>query len=364
MRVIPVLLLSWLFAPPAAGVTPLPVEVVADEPRSGPQWVAADAQGRAVLLDGESRTVRSFKNGVFTDAEALPGSALGHGVIRRAVRSRSGDGWLLFVPPDGLRTLQGDEVERLPPVGWVVNSIGLHGDRPVVSVRPTIPGRVRAPGAGAETAPLLLSFSGDGWDPFFERDDLPVDPDGVDLDSAMLFATDSQRNLWAVHQYRYRAYRFSPTGKLRFLLAVEGGEPARDEADDEERAAARRALAEEARARGLSLEGATLTPVTAKPTINGVVVGRDGNVYFFLPRGLDGKPALDRYNPYTHAVERTGIQLEYRGHVSLAAAREGLLLAGYNVKSGVWLVPWERLETARWQPVEATGDGLPLVSSE
>ena len=355
----------FLGASSAPGAETLDVlEVAAEEARRGPQWVQADSQGRVTLLDGEGLTERSFRNGKFGDPNDLKETALVAGVVRSAARSRSGDGWLLYAPPGGLRYFRSDEEQRLPRPDWVVTSVGLHDDRPVLSVKPINPGRLRSPGfREPDTAPLILGLSGDEWETVLERRDL-VD-DEVHLDSAMLFATDSKRNLWAAHRYRYRVYQLSPAGKLRFTLEVEGGKPALDQSTDKERAAAMEALKEQARASGMSLKDAVVTPVMQKPTINGLTVGRDGNIYLFLPQASEGSPALDRYNPYTNTLERLSLRLDYRGGVRMAAAREGLIVAGYSVSTGIWMLPWERLEAAKWEPVEdATGDGLPLSQEQ
>ena len=358
MRLIVALLLA---ASTGGGITPEALEVASEEPRPGAQWVQADAQGRVVLLDSEDLVVRSLRNGEFGDPGRLKQAALVEGVVRIAARSRSGDGWLLYAPPGGLRYFRGDEEQGLPNPDWVITSVGLHDDRPIIAVKPVNPGRLRSPGfRSPDTPPLILGLAGDEWETVLERRDL-ADDDIHHLDTAMVFATDSKRNLWAAHRYRYRVYQISPAGKLHFTLEVDGGKPVPDEATDEEREAATEALREEARAAGIPLEGATVTPAMQKPIINGITVGRDGNLYLFLPRAVEGSPGLDRYNPYANTLERLPLHLEYHGFVSMAAAREGLILAGYGTSTGIWLIPWERLDAARWTPVdEATGDGLPL----
>ena len=361
MRVIALLL---LLGSVSVGVVPDSVTVITEEPREGAQWVQADAQGRAVLLlDGVTLEERPFAEGAFRDPEPLTQAAMTHGVVRRAARSRDGSSWV-FVAPPGLRYFRGSQEERLAQPDRHVLGIGFHDGQPVVSVSPFLTGRTRPPGfSPPEDLPLVLVYAGDEWETLLERRNLvDEDTEQAQLDSYLVFATDARRNLWAAHLYRYRVYQLSPSGKLRLTLEVDEGTPVPDEATDEEREAATEALREAAKAAGLSLEGATIIPTTQKPILDGIVAGLDGNIYLFAS-GVPGDfPALDRYNPYTNTLERLPLRIDYRGSVSMAAAKDGLLLAGYTVPKGIWMIPWERLESASWKPVEgATADGLPLL---
>ncbi len=360
MRIIAALL---FLATAQGGLVPQVLSVSSEEPRAGGQWVQADPQGRAVLLDGVTLEARSFHKGTFLDPQRLQQAAVFGGVVRRAELSRDGAAWLFHSPPD-LRYFKEGEEKRLPQPDYPIRAIGFHDGQPVVSVVPYLRGRVRPPGfEPPEVAPLVLARSGDEWVTLLERRNLAEgDTTQARLDSALVFTTDAKRNLWAAHQYRYRIYQVSPAGKLRFTLEADDGRPVSDEATEEERAVATEALRKEALASGMSMDGVTVTAITQKPIIDGIAAGRDGNIYLFVYS--EGSPALDRYNPYSNTLERLPLRLDYRGSVSMAAAREGLMMAGYSASSGIWMLSWERLEAARWKPVEgATGDGLPLSPS-
>jgi hypothetical protein len=352
--------------PVPSSLTPQPVEISTKEPRDGAQLVHADAQGRAVLLDLATLELRKFRNGRFTDPEALQESPLTGGVVRRAARSRDGDAWLLYAPPV-LRYLKDGREIPLPRSNWSLESIGFHGDQPVLSARPILTGRERTVGFRAsEAPPLIQTLSGDRWQPLLDREKSTGSqaPMARHLDSGMLFATDHRGNLWAAHHYRYRIYKLSPSGRLLETLEVAGGKLPEASITEDQRMAAVEEVLSQAKKEGLATQGMVTMAITSNPAINGIVEGRDGRLYLFLGHGASGldTPVLDRYDPTRNVLERMPLRLDYQGFVSMAAAREGLLLAGYGTRTGVWILDWETLEASAWTPIAGgTLNGLPLV---
>ena len=59
-----------------------------------------------------------------------------------------------------------------------------------------------------------------------------------------------------------------------------------------------------------------------------------------------------RYDPVRNVVERVPLALKGSGRFTLAAGKDGLYLAPFQAKNGLWKIPWEALESASWKEIE------------
>ena len=152
--------------------------------------------------------------------------------------------------------------------------------------------------------------------------------------------------LWAASQYAYRVRRLSPTG--RSLLEITAGKEKKGPAPAPANAAAAAAV------RQLEESGkkARFTAFTEKQVIADVVEGTDRRIYLLVNASESSALALDRYDSVLNVLERIPLSLEAAGRVSLAAGKDGLYLAPFNAKHGIWRISWADLESAPWKEVE------------
>jgi hypothetical protein len=95
--------------------------------------------------------------------------------------------------------------------------------------------------------------------------------------------------------------------------------------------------------------------VTAEPLTEALAEGRDGRVYFLVLGQGDGgsEVALERFEPASGSLDRAPVAMPDPGRGTMAAGRDGLYIAAYAAKKGIWRLPWEQLEQAAWTPLDA-----------
>jgi sugar lactone lactonase YvrE len=167
-------------------------------------------------------------------------------------------------------------------------------------------------------------------------------------------AVDGAGAVWIAEEHGYRLRHFSPVGKLLSELTVGKGKPAvreRSAAEIEQQ------LARAQQGAGQRLNPASLR-FTAPRTLDGLAAARDGRVYIVVEPAGDGDRAplaLDRFDPVRLTLERVLVDgIAERGRVSVALGRDALYIAPFSAEAGLWRLPWDQLEAAKWERV---GDG-------
>lgn len=327
----------------------------------GPQFVDVDRKGHAFLLRGKTLEVfRLNSDGTAENVAQLEGP---NGMSQRApvmgaVMAGDAESWFLHRGQE-VWSANSRTAKPLPQVGWRVEELGRIRDEPVVSVLPIGVGRpVRErrilPGA---PAPLLLSQAGSAWNVFATEGEVPGLDTVRDDGRYMRFTQErmselgvgGQNTLWVADQYRYHVREVSAAGKVRWRLT--GGMDIQEREDPEDEA--NQALRERA---GPVAAGRMVTANRALQIIFGLTEGADGRLYV-LVRGEGGDLAIDRFDPVEMKLERTPLQLDYRGTFSVVAAGDGLYLAGYQGHQGRWFLSWQTLDAADWQVVEGVDFG-------
>lgn len=109
-----------------------------------------------------------------------------------------------------------------------------------------------------------------------------------------------------------------------------------------------------------------LSRIRAEQVVRGMTVGRDGAVYLLIQtkEGL----ALDRFHPALLSLERVllpaGMTLD-SGRVTMAAGSQGLYIAGWAGREGLWIIDSATLDSADWQLVpDVFLNGQPLDTTK
>jgi hypothetical protein len=240
------------------------------------------------------------------------------------------------------------------------------GGDPVVAVVPVRAGRLESGEDRWGDLPHVVVLRGDEWVTLVPVED-PTESSELSwvarrqgYDAWIL--GDSRRHLWLAHQFRYRVDRYSPAGKLRLRIEVDGGEV--KHRDDPKTLARQTAALEAERRRYAEAKRATTTANTALPAIEALAEGRDGRLYFLVSKPSHGSSlALDRYDQARGKLERVQLLLSTAETVTMAAGRDGLYLAAFDGRKGRWKLAWERLEEAAWRDVEGVKiDGMDVVA--
>lgn len=341
------------------------VHVAAEEAR-GPQFLAADAKGRLVLLRGLQPAFYE----VDSSGEVRPWgdpdsrqSALESAVSRVLDAALSPEGSWILRTPERILTISRHETEVLAKSRWSAVAVALP-DRPVAAVIPVVEGRV-VPRYDADAPPLLLEHTSSGWRPLALEpwSEVETRVDGGEHTHRMYrelcLARASSGGLWAAHRYLYRLRKYSESGRelLDLTLAPEATPEHLDEDAVEE---LRQELEAEAELYGM--EGAEIEPFTAKATIQAVAEGRDGKVYLYVAPGIFGpEPLLDRYDPLNHRLERAVLEMEHSGRVTLASANDGLWIGATAGRHKIWRIGWPKLDELGWERVSGLhSDGVPM----
>ncbi|HYG65471.1 MAG TPA: hypothetical protein VEL74_23015 [Thermoanaerobaculia bacterium] len=167
----------------------------------------------------------------------------------------------------------------------------------------------------------------------------------------------SDSRLWAAFSYRHQFHEYSSSGRLLTEIIVEGGEVR--EVEDAE---ARRQQAAQTEAE-LAKEGirSRVVEVTAKPVGIAVSEGRDGRMYFLVHGGsgtAGSQISLERFDPARVILERVSLPIPAPGRGSMASGSDGLYIAPFQPKNGLWRIPWEDLDAAEWEPVQGVEIGI------
>jgi hypothetical protein len=211
----------------------------------------------------------------------------------------------------------------------------------------------------AEAAPLMLTWRGQQWETFGKSSEKLEDPDPIALDirRALRLGSTTDGRLWAAFSYRHQFHEYSSSGRLLTEIVVEGGE-----VHDVEDAEARRQQGANYQ-KSLEEQGirSHVVEMTAKPV--GIVLseGRDGRMYFLVHggSGTDGSQiSLERFDPARVLLERVSLPIPPPGRGSMASGLDGLYIAPFRAKDGLWRIPWEDLDAAEWEPVQGVEIGF------
>jgi hypothetical protein len=347
-----------------------------------PLFVQADAAGRVMLLRSDTLEVYPLTPkgtlGTPSKLERLPGDEAPF--IREAALSPDGGAWLLLDVAAGPRLFHAGKEVLAPELGWRPAAVALPRGQPMVAVFPVhaheVKLAVRADGKvvvdAKEPPPLLVGLAGSEWQvvvreeyEFGSRHWHEADA-RMRLERGVRLAGDAKGGVWLADEYGYRLRSYSPAGQLRAELTVGSGKVAvveRSSADIERR------LGEVAESTGRKVDPVSVR-FTAARAVDGLAAGRDGRIYL-LVEAAGGRDkahlAIDRFDPNGPSLERLALgELDaIAGRISVASGRDGLYVAAFSGQGGIWRLPWEQLEEARWERVpEAKLDGHPLPPAE
>lgn len=320
----------------------------------GPHFIDVDRKGRVFLLRGETLEVFPFDTA--PGEEPLlqlqgPAGMANFGLIRAAVISGDAETWYLKRRQD-IWLATSREAEKLPRVGWEIESLGRIRDEPVVSVLPFgigPPIRDRRMRTG-DPAPLLVGRSGSEWTtlatqgvfPGFEAIREDADLMRFQQERSTLLGPGDSNSIWIADMFRYRVRQLSAAGKILWQLQGDLEIHQEDALNTEQE----EALEQQA---GGATGGRTVLANRAIQRIYGLTEGPDGKLYVLAD--IDGL-VIDRFDPVEIQMDRIHVDLDYRGAFTLAAGTDALYLASFRGQTGRWSISWEELAAARWQPVE------------
>lgn len=334
---------------------------------AGHQFLQADKDGRIFLLRKDTLDLYELSVGgqwIPKGRLVKDESFLVNPPVMDAAMSLSGDAWVLFSMPNRLYVFRHGDVETLE-APWHVSAVSIGQGEPLVSVAPGEMSSAAPSVLRLAAPPLLQRWDGKGWETLVEGRFLGDSPDGVTYGEHMrgefstFLVSTPERRLWVADEFAYHLRRFSPSGALQDELSVSGGKVVWSERTEEEWTKAETAAKKGGMA-GWSRRW--LSPVRAETTFRGVTMGRDGAVYLLAQtrQGL----ALDRFQPTLLSLDRVllkGIELG-PGRLTMAAGKDGIYIAGFAGRDGIWRIDSEDLEKADWQPVPgAVLNGQPLV---
>lgn len=263
----------------------------------------------------------------------------------QAARSSFGD-WLISAGWQ-VRWLRGSKHEPLPLPPLVATwDVGFLDDRPVAAVEWLV--------REDSTLPLLLEWTGREWETLLDED-ISAEAVGSEPSThhvAAVLSGGSGGSLWLGFQYRHRVLRVDRSGKVDLELRVGDAGVQHGPADPE---AEKRATEAAARIGGPPGRPKRVTVFvnTARPVIDALAEGPDGRLYVILNSGdAAGSRTLERFDPLSGVLDRTGVRLAQGFPVRMVAGKEGLVIAALAAKNGVWLLPWEAIDGAQWTPVD------------
>ena len=353
-----------------------------DSTWSAPQFVQADAEGRVFLLRGDTLEVFPVSSAGRLEAptrlQVIPppppphikGKVVFEVIASSAAMGSTGGDWILQAFGRLYRFRAGKEepVQQIPRelhgVG-ATESLALWRGEVVVNILGRQP--PRGPDHQAPP-PLVMILDQDRWMPLtaaaaasgaiHEAGSNVVDQES---ERSLRMAADSAGNLWLAHRYAYRLLRIDAVRKPHAELRIGDGAVAHVQG---EQGRLDKAFENAARVTsGVELHPSDTAPLKGlylpREVIHGLAAGRDGRVYLLAEAtgkngALENKGlVLDRFDPVRRVLERLQVELTIKGPVSMAAAADGLYLAGFSGNSGRWRIGWERLNGAPWQPVQA-----------
>jgi len=325
------------------------------------QFLRGDAKGRLYLLRGDTLAVDQLQpSGKLTPATKPPAEpASDDSVITDAALSPDGDQWLLLIGHERLAVLKEEKLRALPAPVWVVSALVFTVDGPAIAVLPvqetsgedatTPPAR-----ASFDKPPLLLGFDEQKgqWQTLvpgkvFRRSESRVPlPLEIRAERASIVTTGAKGSLWLAQQDAYALRQFSRAGKIEASLAVSGGSVQwKDRTEDDWKRLETSAASSHMKVQRSQLGSLQATRVVRALTVEG------SRVYLVVetPAGL----ALDRWDAVTQVLDRVRLAniTASPSRLSVAAAHDGLYLAGGHLGEPVWRLDWQRLEEAKWKPV-------------
>ncbi|MEM1207101.1 MAG: hypothetical protein AAGN66_27955 [Acidobacteriota bacterium] len=345
-------------APAAEAIHPIPVATATTW--SGPQAVQAGRDGRAYVLDLGTYEVYPYRRteavlGPPEPFETIPSDRDGGPPVLGVSMSLDGE-WMTFNPPNRVRYFERDREAHLPLPTWEVTSVGWWDDRPAVGV---LPHQLGGPLDGAGDAsdvwdppPVLLAYDSrrSQWEPIHSRPLEQPSPEAQRPWRSTVLASGPKGSTWLIWDYRYQVLRLDRTRKIRDRFTVGTGEPEYKARTD----AHQRRMEEEIAKRGGAPRDLP-TQIAAKRIR--AAAGHGDRLYLLTTAGEGPRPfTLDRYAPDVGegaTLERVALALPtYRGRLTLAAAKDGLMLTHYRGTQGRHLIPWAVLDVASWEPVE------------
>lgn len=351
----------------------------ADITWEGPQFLQADQKGNVYLLDAADLRVYTIAGqGLghpvqLHDASSQAAAPRGH--IRGAAMSPDGRDWLLQLFPNGLQYFRSGEEHRLPETSWLISAVGLSGGRPVLAVGLGSTGMAGT--TSKEDPPLLLGLSDLKWDTLasdaYEVAAVPGGGKGprdsqfvnaLQASRDFLLAAGPKGKLWLANRSFFRLRAYSPGGRLAAELKVgEDRIEFRKRSQDELETAKRNAKTAGSE-RDRSWMEYILSSPSPKTAIDSVTVASDGTVLLVTAASAQGGLQLDRFDPATGRLERTGLRLgAVKGRLQVAAGKDGLYFADTSGQGGRWFLAWETLEQAKWKRVFQTEDSAPPRAS-
>lgn len=342
-------------AKPAPSLRPEPVKFQGTGEWTGPQFLQADKKGNLFLLHFETWSVYPVgpegKLGEATRLRTVDGRQ-GSIPFLSAAMSPSGESWIIR-EGYGARLFRDGVEEPMQPVEWMVETVAFAGEDPLVSVLPD-------PATGAPVAlpaepALVQRWDGDRWSAVIKAALEDKDATSRSMarmqDRATMLLTGSDGHLWLAYKYKHRILEHTPAGRRLGEITVGDGKvkQARNAA------AAEKKFGAEVKRQGHDRENVRSEANTAEQQVYALAEGQDGKLYI-LARGGDGSGSgnrsLDRYDAVLGTVERLPLKLQMGGQATLASGKDGLYIAAYNSKSGIWRLSWNALEEARWVPVD------------
>lgn len=371
---LPVLALLCMLATPATAAAPaddLPVvhavPVAPEVTWDGPQFAGADAKGRVFLLHAETLAVYPVRDTTrLGTPRRLESTGLGNPTPPIAAAMGPHGDWVTY--NGTIRWFRSGKEEAVPAPRWHPRTVALLDGRPVVMVLPFRAGRWTED-EHVGRPPLVLAFDGDGWSRLVdsELEEVPQEAAASREELACLPHAAADGTLWLGDLYRYRLRQFSAAGRELVSVAVDGAQLERRGADDPAVREAREMLEAEAAKLSDDIGGArrparvTIVTNTLVERLRGLCEGRDGKLYVLLRRAGAGL-VLDRFDPVTGLLERVATDVENYGAVSMVAGKDGLYVVNYSGSAPRWLLPWNELDAADWQPVEDVEvNGNPLA---
>jgi len=339
--------LCVLAAEAAGPRTLVPASLSIGDASGGLQVVQADCRGRVFLFRGDTLAVAELDGrGRLGEAMRLHSPAPLKGGVDFAAMGAAGDEWLLSAGGDLVEFRDGRS-RLVPELAWMATSIALLDGKPTVGVVPITFGRPPDPG----DPPLVMTLEPSGWNRFASTalakpvaDRHPVD---------VLFANHSTRiavsprgaGLWIARPYASRITHYTGGGTADVEVVLGRGAPVyRRDKDKVERA-----TRESARRAGYDMAKTSTIAFTARMSVRGLTVGRDGTLYVVITSGSPQEAtALLRLSPGGSGLERVPLGLDLDGEVSLAAGKDALYLTPLRGRPVVWRLPMEELEQAAW----------------
>jgi hypothetical protein len=331
----------------------VPSRVQTGREPGGVQVVQADAGGRVFLFRGDALEVAGLDGrGRLGAATRLHSPAPLKGSVDFAAMGQTGDEWLVSAGGDLIEFRDGRS-QLVPDLPWMATSIALLDGKPAVGVVPITFGRPPDPG----DPPLVMTLEPGGWSRFASTalakpvsDRHPVD---------VLFANHSSRlaasphgaGLWISRPYASRITHYTNGGVPDVEVVLGRGVPSyrRDKEQIQ------RTTTESARRAGYDMAKTSTIAFTARMTIRGMTVSRDGTLYVVATSGVPQETtALLRLAPGSTALETVPLRLDLDGEASLAAGKDALYLSPLRGRPEVWRLPLEELEQAAWTEVPLT----------